>query len=451
MTLFPSALRSERPTAMGAPIRPLLGLANLLKRMLAHRRTLTIPTLSLVASHAGSSPIERAEPRLRWTDPDTSPAGDFAASAIPNAELDITTVPRRGESWDAVADFALTYDGYGYWDDLPTLAGRVLQRWTRRRSLPPTLDELRGCLFYEQRRWNHFGEDPTGRSAEYMWAIVDAIGALAAPVVSTHDRVPDPRRIPASETHVKLVPNPAVTLRPVPSLPLTVRPRQAHPGRLMPVPAAEAHVRLVSTIEDSAGEEMAGAVARHPSRFTERRVWGHLSGDPAQHPAMSAARDLKPMPSAEPLPKPPVIIRRARRAGSGTPNRPGAAVNATRAGRDPWPSDGSRWNVDKIDDRPTPTPTPAEVTPLCHEFFEDDDGYRTWVGSNPQGYVLNQPAKSTAPTLHRAGCAVVVWRDGRVPRTTGAVRVCGPNPDALSMWSMARGTGRPNPCRRCCP
>jgi hypothetical protein len=164
---------------------------------------------------------------------------------------------------------------------------------------------------------------------------------------------------------------------------------------------------------------------------------------------MSAARDLKPMPSAEPLPKPPVIIRRARRAGSGAPNRPGGAVNATHAGRDRWPSDGSRWNIDKVDDRPTPTP--AEVTPLCHEFFEDDDGYRTWVGSNPQGYVLNQPAKSKAPTLHRAGCAVVVWRDGRVPRSTGAVRVCGPSPDALRTWSMARGTGQPNVCRRCCP
>jgi hypothetical protein len=221
----------------------------------------------------------------------------------------------------------------------------------------------------------------------------------------------------------------------------------------MPVPAAETHVRLVSTIEDSADREIANTVARHPSRFTEQRVWNHVSGDPAQHPAMSAARDLKPMPSAEPLPKPPVIIRRARRAGSAAPNRPGGAVNATQSRRDPWPSDGSHWNMDKADDRPapTPTPTPAEVTPLCHEFFEDDDGYKTWVGSNPQGFVLNQPRRAKAPTLHRAGCAVVVWRDGPQARATGAVRVCGPSPDALRTWSMARRTGQPNVCRRCCP
>ena len=139
----------------------------------------------------GVAQADRPEPTLRWTDPHTAPAGDYAASAIPNAELDIAAVPRRGESWDAVSDFALSYDGYAYWDDLSTLAGRVLQRWTRRRSLPDTLDELRGCLFYEQRRWHHFGEEPTGRSAEYMWAMVDAIGALALPLpAGTDPRVP---------------------------------------------------------------------------------------------------------------------------------------------------------------------------------------------------------------------------------------------------------------------
>ena len=132
----------------------------------------------------------RPKPTLRWTDPHTPPAGDYAASAIPNAELDVAAVPQRGESWEAVSDFALSYDGYAYWDDLSTLAGRVLQRWTRRRTLPDTLDELRGCLFYEQRRWHHFGEVPTGRSAEYMWAMVAAIGALALPSGSLRPLAP---------------------------------------------------------------------------------------------------------------------------------------------------------------------------------------------------------------------------------------------------------------------
>ena len=472
MTLFPGALRSDRPTAMGTPIRPLVGLKNLVTRVLTNRRPFTMRTLSVVTSPADATLQERPEPRLVWTDARTPPAGDFSACAIPNDELDITTVPRRGESWDAVSDFALAYDGYEYWDDLSALAGGILQRWTRRRSLPETLDELRGCLFYEQRRWHHFGEDPSGRSAEYMWAIIDAIGALTMRATSTIGPIPDPRRATAPEAHVKLVATRAVALRSLPSPALTVRALPARPRRLVPVPAAEAHVRLVSAIENSAVEDPAfedpafgdcspggsdnadamNAVARHPSGYASRRSWGHASGNPAEHPSMArVVRDLKPMPSADPLPKPPVIERRSRRAGSGAPNRPGGAVNATRKPGNSWPSNGSRWKLEKVGD--DATPAPAEVTPLCHEFFDDDGDYRTWVESHPQGFVLHQPRapRSKAPTLHRAGCAAVAPRDETQARSTGAVRVCGPNPDALTTWSMARGTGQPTACRRCCP
>src|SRR5580700_3059453 len=127
MTLFPSALRSDRLTAMGNPVRPLHRLWNLVSAVLSHRTSESTPVLSLVISHAGATSSERTEPELRWTDPHRPPAGDFAASAIPNAELDITAVPRRGESWDAVSDFALSYDGYAYCEDLSILAGRLLQ------------------------------------------------------------------------------------------------------------------------------------------------------------------------------------------------------------------------------------------------------------------------------------------------------------------------------------
>jgi hypothetical protein len=458
MTLFPSALRSDRLTATGVAVRPLHRLWNLVAGILAPRRSATTPVLSLVISHSGPTSCERAEPQLRWSDPHDAPAGDFAACAIPNAALDITAVPRRGESWDAVSDFALSYDGYAYWDDLSTLAGRVLQRWTRRRSLPATLDELRGCLFYEQRRWNHFGEEPTGRSAEYMWAIVDAIGAMAAPVAPTMGPVPDPRRAVAPEAHVKLVATRAVALRPVPSPALILRPLPARSGRLTPVPASEAHVRLVTAIEADAG-----ATARHPSGYAARRAAGHLSGSPADHPAMNGARrDLKPMPSADPLPKPPVIVRRARRAGFVGPNRPGGAVNSARTPAEPWGSNGSRWKLEKGSDESSAT---AVVTPLCHEFFTDDADYGNWMDAHPEGFVLNQPrsARSKSPTLHRVGCAVVVRRPEPETRSanadtnanantnTNAVRVCGPSADALRTWSMARGTGEPTSCRRCCP
>jgi hypothetical protein len=219
-------------------------------------------------------------------------------------------------------------------------------------------------------------------------------------------------------------------------------------------------------------------MARHPSRYTARRSPSHApsdpadhqSGNPGDHPAMNGAvRDLKPMPSADALPKPPVIVRRARRAMSGAPNRPGGAVNTTRTTADPWPSNGSRWRLEKVSDTSSPSdpataPTAApehaagpdhasaEVTPLCHEFFADDTGYDTWVETHPQGYVLNQPrARTKAPTLHRAACGALSQRGGSEARPSGTLRVCGPNVDALRTWSMARGTGEPTACRRCCP
>jgi len=415
MTLFPSAFRTDHPWGTSSPLRPVRGLKHLVSRLRSRQAPATASTFSVVTAHANGTHHERPEPLLKWTDPRTAPDGDFRDWAVPNGEIGTTGVPGRSEPWDAVSEFALSYDGYGYWDDLPELASRVLQRWTRSRALPATLDELRGCLFYEQRRWHHFGEEPTGRSAEYMRAMVEAIAGLCAGVPRTMRRIPDPRPTAAAETHVKLVATRAVALRPLHSPPLTLRPVPASAGRLVPVPAAEAHVRLVSVLEET------GSVWRHPSGQSSR----HPSGRTSEHPSMSRViRELKPMPTADPLPKPPVIVRRSQGTGPGTPDRPRAVAPATRP------------------------------TPMCHEFSYDDTGYRTWVQNHPDGFVLNQPrtARAKAPTLHRVGCAVVAHggRDGETLTVT-AIKVCGPSADTLRTWSMARGSGRPTVCRRCQP
>lgn len=452
MTLFPSVLRSDRLPAMGTPLRPFLGLRNLLMRVLALPRPHAVRSLSVVDSGADASTPERAEPRLRWTDPNTAPDGDFIAAAIPNAELRVSEVPGRGDSWEAVSDFALSYDGHGYWADLPTLAGRVLQGWTRRRCLPDTLDELRGCLFYEQRRWHHFGEEPSGRSAEYMRALVDAIGALAVPVpppAPARHGVHVARRAMASETHVKLLAAPAGALRPVPPATSILRPLPARQGRLVPVPAAEAHVRLVSSIE-----EEADAVARHPSGWAARPGTGHRSGDPSLHPSRpDTARDLKPMPSAEPLPKPSVIEPRAHRVS--TKPRPAALRPAPLGSETGRPAGTSRWSRSTPDaPRPGSSAGPAApVTPMCHEFSPEHPGYSAWTETHPEAFVMSQRrgAGAKAPTLHRVGCPAVAPRPASLTTTTGSVRVCAPSAAALAAWSEARGTGGPTACRRCCP
>ena len=133
-------------------------------------------------------PVPGGRPQLRVRHPLHVPAGPYRALALSNAELDSGLVPGADASWDVVQEFALSYDGYGYWTDVAELAKEAFERWAREGHLPATLDELRGCLFYEQRRSHHSGREPQGRQAAYVAALLGAIatsvGAAAPPAAA---------------------------------------------------------------------------------------------------------------------------------------------------------------------------------------------------------------------------------------------------------------------------
>lgn len=198
----------------------LLRLAGAVRPARRKRRSPT-PARTVVTPLPPSSP-RRAEPTLRSGGTARAPGSAFAAGAVPNAALRREVVPDRGASWAEIEEFALTYDGYAYWSDVAELANRGLQGFTRDRTLPSDLDELRGCLFSEQRRWHHFGEEPHGRAAEYVWALLDAIrarldgsaaapkAAAAAPKADAVAAVPAPPSLP---TPPVLPPPPAATGR----------------------------------------------------------------------------------------------------------------------------------------------------------------------------------------------------------------------------------------------
>jgi hypothetical protein len=141
-------------------------------------------------------PSVRPDPRLRWKNPSHPPAGDFAPCAIPNALLRVHAIPDRSDSWDAISSFSLSYDGYAYWDDVSELATRSIRNWTRHHSLPASIDEVRGCLFYEQRRWHHFGEEPNGRGSYYLWALLDTLRSLVAARTTATAAAPTPGPAP---------------------------------------------------------------------------------------------------------------------------------------------------------------------------------------------------------------------------------------------------------------
>jgi hypothetical protein len=179
-------------TVKNPPAPAVKGLRRLASRVSGSRRTRpepvpvppsTAPTVAAASDPVpviSSRPFRRADPVLRWKDPSHAPDGDFSACAMANALLRVHGIPRHGDSWDAVSSFSLSYDGYAYWDDVSELATRSTRHWTRDRTLPSSVDELRACLFYEQRRWHHFGEVPNGRGERYVWALLDALRNVVA-------------------------------------------------------------------------------------------------------------------------------------------------------------------------------------------------------------------------------------------------------------------------------
>ena len=67
----------------------------------------------------------------------------------------------------AIWDYALTVDGYVYTmlelkRECGDLANERLSVFEKTGIWEGSFEELRCCLFFEQRRWRHFGIDPEG-------------------------------------------------------------------------------------------------------------------------------------------------------------------------------------------------------------------------------------------------------------------------------------------------
>lgn len=73
---------------------------------------------------------------------------------IPDNELRLEMVPKSDAGWHTIQEFALTFDGYGLHGSFEKCAEIANSRRHE------TIGDLRTCLFFEQRRWRHFGEAP---------------------------------------------------------------------------------------------------------------------------------------------------------------------------------------------------------------------------------------------------------------------------------------------------
>lgn len=93
---------------------------------------------------------------------------------IENNGLKLINIPAIEADYPTIAEFALTFDGYKYFPDLASNANRIVDEYQQDEKIVGSLSltELRGCLFYEQRRHRHFGEDPEGNDLNYIHALL---------------------------------------------------------------------------------------------------------------------------------------------------------------------------------------------------------------------------------------------------------------------------------------
>lgn len=93
-------------------------------------------------------------------------------------------VPNPGAPWEQIIEFAHTFDAY---EALGSFEASAEIANSRRHE---SLTDLRTCLFFEARRWRHFGEDPEGEDLAYIQSVVEKIRAKVSRWIATDFAAP---------------------------------------------------------------------------------------------------------------------------------------------------------------------------------------------------------------------------------------------------------------------
>jgi hypothetical protein len=97
---------------------------------------------------------------------------------IANEELVQSDVPLPNAGWYDIGRFALSFNGYDWWgsfEKCAEVANLAARAYHESGALPESLTGLRTCLFFEQRRWHHFGFDPDEPAMGYIAALLEGI------------------------------------------------------------------------------------------------------------------------------------------------------------------------------------------------------------------------------------------------------------------------------------
>ena len=88
--------------------------------------------------------------------------------------------PNNNNDLQTVWKYALTIDGYAFSKsqfgrECGDLANERLEEYQHAYKWRGSFEELRCCLFFEQRRWRHFGYDPEGQDLMTIHELYNAV------------------------------------------------------------------------------------------------------------------------------------------------------------------------------------------------------------------------------------------------------------------------------------
>lgn len=100
-----------------------------------------------------------------------------ASSLVRPGDLREEDLPSTYAEWGDYARFAVSYRPRSG-DDAGELANWAYARWQRTGEVPPKLEELRSCLWFEYRRWRFHDRVPDPGTMRYCASLVRAMRQL---------------------------------------------------------------------------------------------------------------------------------------------------------------------------------------------------------------------------------------------------------------------------------
>lgn len=96
------------------------------------------------------------------------------AAQIQTGELRVHDLPTTYGDWSDYARFAVTFSPNDR-EGCAEFAAGAFANWRRTSDVPRTLQELRACLWFEQRRWRFMGREPDAEGMQYAAALIRAM------------------------------------------------------------------------------------------------------------------------------------------------------------------------------------------------------------------------------------------------------------------------------------